>query len=661
MQIHLLRTVIMEPSSATGAQLAALAGNRGHDVTVAATVEEARKLAKDAPPDLLLVRLNHETAADASALLREIREEKSTSGIFCIALTDDDEPSSRVDAWLKRGFDDFITHSDQISATSLSNRLAVAESLHLRNRQRSRAENTAIHSARRFEQTFTSLPDGLLVVTAKDGYIVEANPAAEQILGVVRADLVQRYLSLVLPDLFDHEDYDPQLLALHDTVRLAEVCHRRQDRSLRWLEVFLTKISWANSPALLLCIHDITPLREKYTRSLLDARQEVSGRIVLSVARELTDSLTAVQGNLELLSRLPSPRVETRELICAAQSGSRDAEELARKLSALGRKQQHHAQDIRRRPLALRPVLEKTVAFALLGGKCRPVLQCSDDLWQVEADESLLADAIRRIVENADQAMINGGTLFVDARNSRETRLGAGDQTGVCIRFRDQGPGIPAEHFQRIFDPFYSGNGREGMGLTHAAAAIRAHGGQISVDSQPGEGAIVQIWLPVKIKALLAAGIPPLAPAAEDAATPALRPPGAEPSPVESKARVLFMDDEAPIRLLVHKILTTHGFDVYCTKDGQEAIDACRKAHEFGAPFDVLLMDLDVRGGMGGMEAVARLRAEFPNIKALLTTGYIDDHLLDSHREHGFLGVIPKPFQIERLVSVVGKLAGISV
>ena len=131
--------------------------------------------------------------------------------------------------------------------------------------------------------------------------------------------------------------------------------------------------------------------------------------------------------------------------------------------------------------------------------------------------------------------------------------------------------------------------------------------------------------------------------------------------PHEVRPRVLFMDDEAQIRVLVQKILTAHGFDVYCTNDGQEAIDVFRKAKDFGAPFDVLLMDLDVRGGMGGQEAVARLRAENLNLKALLTTGYIDDALLDSHKEHGFLGVIPKPFQVERLVGAISKLAGVKI
>ena len=117
------------------------------------------------------------------------------------------------------------------------------------------------------------------------------------------------------------------------------------------------------------------------------------------------------------------------------------------------------------------------------------------------------------------------------------------------------------------------------------------------------------------------------------------------------------MDDDKDIRVITRKILASHGFDVYCTADGRQAIDAYRKAEEIGAPFDVALFDLDVRGGMGGKEATSHLRREFPSIIVILMTGFVDDALLENHREHGFSGVITKPFQIDRLVSVMTQFA----
>lgn len=654
MEIQLLKTIIIEPDLGMGSAIASVCGGRGHEVAFFQQGTAALSMLRQGAADILLLRLNHDTANEVTAFLNELQiHPELASGTYLIALTDEDEPSSRIEAWLKRGFHDLVTCNQQITPALLRNRLAVAEQMLLRKRAEVRAAVGENSHAKRYEELFLKSPEATLIVTARDGYILELNPAAENILGLQRQDLLQRYLSLVLPTLFDHEDYDPQILNANECLRLSEVNYQRPDGSHRWLDVYLAQISWPSSQALLLRFHDISYLKDREARRLFEARQDVAGRVMLGIARELSDALTTVRGNLELLSRIPSVRSESRELLAGATLGCDGASGLSKRITQLGRRQQ--GLDLKKAPLHLKPLLEKVVSFSLLAGHSRPVLTATDDLWPIDGDERALSEAITAIVENADQSMPEGGTIFVDARNLRERRSQFPDQAGVCIRLRDQGCGIAPEHLTHVFDPFFSSSGREGMGLAFAAAAIRAHGGRISIDSKVGDGTTVEIWLPVNIKILL--GPPP----SSGEALPEMPPVKRSPSglPQESRARVLFMDDEAQIRILVQKILNAHGFDVYCTNDGQEAIDAYRKASEFGAPFDVILMDLDVRGGMGGLEAVARLRGEFPNLKALLTTGYVDDALLETHREHGFLGLIPKPFEVERLVGVVSRLAAV--
>ena len=122
--------------------------------------------------------------------------------------------------------------------------------------------------------------------------------------------------------------------------------------------------------------------------------------------------------------------------------------------------------------------------------------------------------------------------------------------------------------------------------------------------------------------------------------------------------KVLFMDDEPDIRTVVDKILTAHDVDITCTGSGEEAIDAYYQAIEENAPYDILLLDLEVAGGMGGKDTIAILRQDFPNIKAVVTTGYLDDVVLTNHREHGFSGVLTKPFQMEDLIKVINVLGG---
>jgi CheY-like chemotaxis protein len=118
------------------------------------------------------------------------------------------------------------------------------------------------------------------------------------------------------------------------------------------------------------------------------------------------------------------------------------------------------------------------------------------------------------------------------------------------------------------------------------------------------------------------------------------------------------MDDEAPIREVVSAMLSTHGFDVHCTASADETVAAWSRAHEFGAPFDLLLADLDIRGGPGACEVMTQLRSRFPHIRAILTSGYADDEIMESFRSHGFLGILSKPFQMERLVQSVRQLLG---
>ncbi len=648
--VQLMRTLVVDPNPVSATALLSLVAGRGHDAGHCASFAEAEEIVKTALPDCLLIRLNHATAPDAADLLRVARQRPGQCHI--VAVTDGDEPPARVDAWVKRGFDDFIADPSRGGEALSSARLAIAEHSLMRRRDRERTDVDAVRYARRYEEIFHRSPEAALVVSARDGLIMEANAAAEPVLGFARTDMQQRYLSLVLPDLFDRDDYDPRVLGVSDTMQISEVRHRRPDSTHCWLDVLITRIPWTPGQALLLKFHDVTLLKGRENRRLHEARMDTASRVMAGAARELGDALTSLRGHLELLTRQPSARQETRDLLLSATQSCDAAENLGRRLSRLARAP--HGGDLRKRPLYLRPVLEKSVTFALLNSQSRPVLHLPDDLWPVEADEAALEEIFRHVAENAGDASPSGGTVFVEALNLYDSTPGAGTPSGVRLRFRDQGHGIAADHLARVFDPWFTTRkGREGMGLALAAASVRAHGGYMEIESTAGQGCTVSIWLPVN-PGLLSSNSPPAAALPDTSGLPPV-----PARPHERRSRILFMDDEAPIRDIVKKILTAHGYDTHCTADGQEAMDAWRRARDFGSPFDLILVDLDVRGGMGGQEAVARLKGEFPGIKALLTTGYVDDVLMETYREHGFLGVIPKPFHLDLLVQAIGRILGV--
>ena len=206
------------------------------------------------------------------------------------------------------------------------------------------------------------------------------------------------------------------------------------------------------------------------------------------------------------------------------------------------------------------------------------------------------------------------------------------------ISFKDQGPGVSEKDRERIFDPYFTtrSNAR-GLGLARVRAIIRAHGGAIEVEPVSSgardPGANFRIYLP----------------AVETPAGPVIE-------SIGQGKRILFLDDEPTIRAMVEQALGMHGYEVYCAATGEEAIKVCKRAEDFGKPFDLLLLDLQIRGGLGGRETLGILREDNPNIRAVVTTGFIDDAVLANHGDFGFCGVLAKPFRIEQLVDVVSQL-----
>lgn len=656
--VYIRRAVIADPHPEAAVDLGNKVAALGYDTGLLATADLMFLLKDGEPlPDVLLMRLNRTTAGMAAEFLRQLQplRDEGKAESYILAVTDVDEPVSRVEAWLARGVNDFLTDPRRLAdGGSLGTRLAVAENAL---RQRENASRQAAAEASRgqdFEQAFHASGFGLLVLEGAEGRILDLNSAACRLLGFAPDDLRQQPLALLLPHL--PENTNPEAREPHQAGSgpFQEIRHLRPDGSTVCLEAALTPLpGWgqAAGPVRLMTLHDLTDGKIRGDRRLREARLETACRVMSGTARALGDSLTAVRGNLELLHRQPVPPAEMRELAHQAREACDRAVGLSKRLTALPRLTQGGS--LRRLAVDLRILLEKVVPFTLLNRRAKPLISLADDLWPVEADESALAEMLRCLTANADEAMPAGGTLHLQAENAVSPETAA---PAVRLTVRDEGHGIRPEDLPALFDPWFTTRpGREGMGLATVAGIVKAHGGQIHAESGPGNGTSFTLWLPA---------IPP-SPASAGAAANFRRPadgtasPPVVPAPakpVRPKARILLMDDDSGVRLVMERILAHAGYEVYGTRDGQEAVDACRKAVEFGTPFDLLLVDLDVRDGMGGLECVDCLKQEFPHLKALLTTGCLDHAIMDTWMEHGLLGVIPKPFQIDTLVRSLDQL-----
>jgi CheY-like chemotaxis protein len=264
--------------------------------------------------------------------------------------------------------------------------------------------------------------------------------------------------------------------------------------------------------------------------------------------------------------------------------------------------------------------------------------------------------------------MPDGGILTVRAENqyiaqeNGDTGFGlkAGDY--VHISFEDKGRGIPKAHLSKLFDPYFSTKPMGvqkgmGLGLATAHAIVKKHGGHIKVQSTSDVGTTVNIYLPASADAqsqqARQAGHP-----AERAESQAH---GAERNETETQSaiqRILVMDDEEMLRNLAEQMLNRLGYEVETVKDGIEAIEVYKKQLDSVKPFDAVILDLTVKGGMGGEETLKELMKIDPDVKAIVASGYFNDPVMADFQDYGFDAAIAKPYEMKDLKQALEKLLG---
>jgi PAS domain S-box-containing protein len=292
--------------------------------------------------------------------------------------------------------------------------------------------------------------------------------------------------------------------------------------------------------------------------------------------------------------------------------------------------------------ISLMPVIEDAVKFSLSGSRTAFVLSVPEDLRPVEADAGQIGQVIQNIALNADQAMPLGGQIDVTARNVSAADV-AGLPNGLAsdlveISVRDHGLGVPAEHLTRIFDPYFTTKEKgSGLGLATSHSIIRKHGGALTVSSELGKGSVFTLYLP--------------AAAAEPEQTPGMAASGSH-----RRCNVLLMDDDPVVRNVAGALLGELGHEAAFAENGEIAIAKYLAAREAGRPFDVVILDLTIRGGMGGAETVKKLRAIDPGVKAIVSSGYSEDSAASAFGEKGFRASLNKPYTVENLRDVLSKV-----
>jgi PAS domain S-box-containing protein len=291
-------------------------------------------------------------------------------------------------------------------------------------------------------------------------------------------------------------------------------------------------------------------------------------------------------------------------------------------------------------------VIQESAELALHDSNVRFTYTRPDDLWSVEVDTGQMGQAFHNLLLNAKEAMPMGGEVIIQAENvvigpEQHFTLLPGNYVRILVQ--DHGIGIAQENLAKIFDPYFttkfSGNG---LGLTTTYSIITRHDGHIQVESEVGKGAIFILHLPA-ISQSSSTLLQPLATPAGELS-------------VEGNRRILIMDDDELIREAAGAFLELLGYSHEAAGNGNEAVVIYQRALESGKPFDAVILDLTVRGGMGGRESLEQLLTIDPGVKAIVSSGYCHDPIVANYQNYGFKGVVSKPYTIEEMGEMLHKL-----
>ncbi len=360
------------------------------------------------------------------------------------------------------------------------------------------------------------------------------------------------------------------------------------------------------------------------------------GRIAGGIAHDYNNLLTTILGGLSLAKdNRDYSGLETGERACLA------AKALSKQLLAYAK-----GGTAVRQVVKPGEILADAVRLSAAGSAVKVELTAPAELGAICVDRAQMLQVFQNLIINAIQAMPGGrGNVWVTAGNvtlaeGQIRPLPAGAY--VAGEVRDNGSGIKREHLERIFDPFFTTKkSGTGLGLATVLSLVKQHGGQIGVESEPGVGTTFTVFLPrVEQEAEVEARRAPSFPVAK------------------RTGRVLFMDDDPQIGYLTSVMLDSLGYKYDLAKQGEEAIQFYKRYLNIGRPYDLVIMDLTIVGGMGGEQCFRHLRELDPDVRAIIASGYDNDDMARQFLDLGFCGYLTKPYRVGDLGRIIKKVLG---
>ncbi len=499
--------------------------------------------------------------------------------------------------------------------------------------ERERVGVALAQSEERYRRLVEQSPEAIMI--EQDNRLRFANSAA---LALVGAERFEQIADRSLAEFLDFEggkDYLRRMAELVEpdgTVPLHEERWICLNGLIRDVQSAVLPVVYEGRDALQVVAVDISDLKKLRAELLSQQKLESLGVFAGGIAHGFNNLMAGILGKIQVVRLDLKPESRSAEQLREAEEAALGARYLTDQLLTFA-----EGGVPVKKVISLRQLVGDCAKLAVGRAELRCTLDIPDDLAKVEVDPGQITHVIGNLIGNAVEVTPKGGRIRVSATNetvgpASRPLLVPGPYVKLSIT--DEGPGIPDSVLTKIFDPFFTTKETgSGLGLTTAKGIISRHGGHIFVESPPGQGTTFHIYLPV------AQGQIP-----EEKAPPAPRPSGNE-----AMGKILVMDDEDLIRTSTRIFLQRLGYRVEVAPDGEEALRMYEAAYGGTEPFDAVVMDLTVPGGMGGREAMEALLKLDPRAKAVVSSGYSDDPVMADYRRFGFVAVLAKPYELDDL------------
>ena len=622
-----MRILLIEDHPDSRRNLRLLIEKRGHQVVACDSAEEAElEIAKASFPFLILDWML--PGKSGVELCKSLRSRPGGDEMYILLVTARSDAEDLEQA-LAAGANDYLTKP--LDARGLNVRLSVAERHIQELEERNHARIALQESARRMTDILEKTSDGFFALDTSWNFTY-LNAEAEVMLGTPREILIGQNIWEKVPALSGTIFEENYRKVMSDQVAIEFEALDAKGKS--WFEVHC----YPSGGGVSVFFREITERKRAEDERLTTSKLESLGTLAGGIAHDLNNILTVISGNIGL-AQLDAPANSGNLLSFLARAGQA-AQHAARLSSQLLTFSKGGAP--LKKIASVAEVLQRATEFSLHGSNLRAAIEIEDHLGKADIDVGQVEQVINALMINAREAMPNGGRVSVCAENMQldeKSGLPLEPDRYVKVAITDQGPGVPFDLAGKIFDPYFTTKtASTGLGLAISYSIIRKHGGFLHLEKNSPSGATFTFYLPTAAAKVLSDPLQP-----NEAAFPF------------SDKRVLIMDDESAIRELTSQLLETMGYEVTAVPDGAEAIRIYERALRKGEHFLVVILDATVRGGLGGVETIERLRNIDPDVNAIICSGYSDEAALSQFLSYGFRGALPKPFSRRELADAMQK------